>query len=569
MAVVGLDWNINRVTLNAANNYQAVAPLTVYFDSNYAGQFTVVVSSGSLTPITLTLTGNGTDTYVADFLVRAEDWFTFANNTDTNISLELASEGWVGGSGLGVYLEDVDPECTSLTFVSDWSDPTVFIQYITSVTATATFDLKFGATIEDAYVRVYLTGSSIPRINLSQSGDVWTGTRNAAIFSAWGMGDIRLEATDSRGKVCTFNNFSGNPITVYKNGAPTLNIDAFRSDSNGDFDLGGGYIAVTAYATPYPPEVMPAISTVEVTLLDENMGVLDPTQTVANGTQIVLGNGSLSPTSAYNVRVRASNAYSGGTKTKTVLLNPVNRIINVKDGGTGVAFGKLATEDALLDSAWAIKGMSSVTVQTEPGTDAIQPSYVILDHTGSVAGVMRMTTSTYGDNKYPRRYIFQQYALDSSTAERLPYKDVFRLPAGEFDLTADGTYEIITTKNLADIGTIPVAQGGTGATDIVDARVNLGLKIAYSAVTNGGTTRYTISPNSRHFVLVIGSGVTNNYAVFLFACTSTGSATQRQVAKGSGVTVSTSGTTISITSSGAAATVMDWAISGDNLEVQA
>ena len=90
MAVVGLDWNINSVTLNAANNYQAVAPLTVYFDSNYAGQFTVVVSSGSLTPITLTLTGNGTDTYVADFLVRAEDWFTSANNTDT-INMRIAN----------------------------------------------------------------------------------------------------------------------------------------------------------------------------------------------------------------------------------------------------------------------------------------------------------------------------------------------------------------------------------------------------------------------------------------------------------------------------------------------
>lgn len=381
MAVVGLDWNINRVTLNAANNYQAVAPLTVYFDSNYAGQFTVVVSSGSLTPITLTLTGNGTDTYVADFHVRAEDWFTSANNTDTSISLELASEGWVGGSGLGVYLEDAAPECTSFSFVSNWSDPTVFIQYVTSVTATATFDLKFGATIEEVHIySLFPSGSSI-YLSLSQSGDVWTGTRNAPTFMAWGVGDIRLEATDSRGNVCTFYNFSGNPITVYKHGVPTLNIDVFRCDSNGDLDLGGGYIAVTAYATPNPVEYMPSISTVEVTLFDENMGTLVPTQTVTNGTKVVLGSGALDPTAAYNIRVRATDGYSGGAKTKTVLLNPVNRIINVKDGGKGVAFGKVAETDNLVDSGWDIKSAGHFIAGISGG--------------GANAGVVNKTSSGF------------------------------------------------------------------------------------------------------------------------------------------------------------------------------
>jgi len=352
MAVVGLDWNINSVTLNAANNYQAVAPLTVYFDSNYAGQFTVVVSSGSLTPITLTLTGNGTDTYVADFLVRAEDWFTSANNTDTSISLELSSEGWTGGSGLGVYLEDAAPECTSFSFVSDWSDPTVFIQQVTSVTATATFGLKFGATIEEAHIySLFASGSSL-YLSLSQRGDVWTGTRNAFTFFTWGFGDIRLEATDSRGNVCTFYNFSGNPITVYKHGTPTINIDAYRCDSNGDHDLGGGYIAVTAYATPNPAEFLPTISNVEITIYDSTSLIVVPTQTVANGTKAVLGSGSLLATNSYIVSVRAEDGYSMGTATKQIAIPPVNRIINVKDGGTGAAFGKLATEDGMVDTDW-------------------------------------------------------------------------------------------------------------------------------------------------------------------------------------------------------------------------
>lgn len=470
MAVVGLDWNINTVTLNAANNYQAVAPLTVYFDSNYAGQFTVVVSSGSLTPITLTLTGNGTDTYVADFLVRAEDWFTSANNTDTSISLELSSEGWVGGSGLGVYLEDVDPECTSLSFVSDWSDPTVFIQYITSVTATATFDLKFGATIEDAYVRVYLTGSSIPRINLSQSGDVWTGTRNAAIFSAWGVGDIRLEATDSRGKVCTFNNFSGNPITVYKNGAPTLNIDAFRSDSNGDFDLGGGYIAVTAYATPYPPEVMPAISTVEVTLLDENMGVLVPTQTVANGTQIVLGSGSLSPTSAYNVRVRASNAYSGGTKTKTVLLNPVNRIINVKVGGKAVAFGKVAETDELVDSEWSIRSAGQIWSERATG-DGRYAAIVAKSQTNAAIAAYNDTNANYIE------------LVDGSSGNRGLYTD----NGWVLYLGTDGEIHFGKPVNAANL---PVASATEAGIVSTGAQTLAGAKNFLERPTMGGSIRY-------------------------------------------------------------------------------
>lgn len=562
MAVESIAWSPTSIRLNRTNNYQDVSTYTVTFDGNFSGEFTVEIYVSGVNTITLTRYGNGTDTYTEEFLVRAEDWFTTYNYYSDNESLVIRIGGVVASRGISVTLENAPPVVDSLTIRSSWSDPTVFVQGVTSITITAQISPLFGAEIDSAEVELLGLTNYIEMENV---GGVWTATIPSSSVSDSGSFTPLIKTIDSRG-LRGQNSFTQNRIKVLEHSEPTVSVEAFRCDSNGDFDLGGGYISVTAWANSNP-------SILGLEYLHIYLQNLDATQTwteynAQSGTTYILGADEVDPDEGYILQVTAEDNYDLSTMIPYGI-SAVNRIINVKDGGTGIAFGKLATEDALLDSAWAIKGMSSVTVQTEPGTDATQPSYVILDHTGSVAGVMRMTTSTYGDNKYPRRYIFQQYALDSSTAERLPYKDVFRLPAGEFDLTADGTYEIITTKNLADIGTMPVAQGGTGATDANDARVNLGLKIAYSAVTNGGTTRYTISPNSRHFVLVIGSGVTNNYAVFLFACTSTGSATQRQVAKGSGVTVSTSGTTISITSSGAAATVMDWAISGDNLEVQA
>lgn len=67
----------------------------------------------------------------------------------------------------------------------------------------------------------------------------------------------------------------------------------------------------------------------------------------------------------------------------------------------------------------------------------------------------------------------RQFSSDGTNL--LDYYELFSLPSCTQNLTNNKSYTIITTKNLTDIGTIPVTQGGTGATTAADARTNLGV----------------------------------------------------------------------------------------------
>ena len=57
-----------------------------------------------------------------------------------------------------------------------------------------------------------------------------------------------------------------------------------------------------------------------------------------------------------------------------------------------------------------------------------------------------MTVTTMNGNKYPRRFRWRQYGIVSSTAARQTYCETYSLPAGPLDLTANASYNILTTK---------------------------------------------------------------------------------------------------------------------------
>lgn len=87
-----------------------------------------------------------------------------------------------------------------------------------------------------------------------------------------------------------------------------------------------------------------------------------------------------------------------------------------------------------------------IEAQMAPGTDTDARGYGILDHTGSLAGDMIMTVTTMNGNKYPRRFRWRQYGIVSSTAARQTYCETYSLPTGPLDLTANASYNILTTK---------------------------------------------------------------------------------------------------------------------------
>ena len=92
--------------------------------------------------------------------------------------------------------------------------------------------------------------------------------------------------------------------------------------------------------------------------------------------------------------------------------------------------------------------LEKIVVKIKPGTDAETPRFEIRDHNDSIAGRIRTTTQTFNGNKYPIRWIADVFSLNSSNGERTQYYEAFRLPAVDFDRSANATYDVITTKNL-------------------------------------------------------------------------------------------------------------------------
>ena len=76
----------------------------------------------------------------------------------------------------------------------------------------------------------------------------------------------------------------------------------------------------------------------------------------------------------------------------------------------------------------------------------------------SVAG--DTTSSVTGTNQYSTQFTWRQYSISTATGSvglKTAYYESFSLPATNFSRTANGSYNILTTKS-----TISVAQGGTG-----------------------------------------------------------------------------------------------------------
>lgn len=410
------------------------------------------------------------------------------------------------------------PIINSYSVRSNWaSDDSLFITEITAATVTINCTAQSGATIS----RVTASLNLITTTLTATGGGTYVGTLPT---DEPGSVDIIVVVTDSNNESTTLRL----PIVIKAHSEPILAISAFRCDANGDKDMGGGYLSITVWANSTPS----AIGISQITANIEAEGSQVDSISLTNGVAYIWGSGAVDGDTEYTIYATAiDNSSDHIEDTVEADIPKVVRVINVKDEGTGIAFGKLCTEDEKLQSAWQI--------DCDKGIHAMKTLYCDYEATGVDRANAIALTTTSASNKFSRTSLIQ-FSVDSSTGAMLNKYEQYRFPEVTQNMAANAIYDLVTSKNT---------------------------RIAYSSVTNGGTTQYTIANNSRHFVLVIGSGVTNNYAVFMFACTSTGTATQRQISKGSGITVTTSGTTISITSSGAAATVMDWAISGDNLEV--
>lgn len=186
-------------------------------------------------------------------------------------------------------------------------------------------------------------GSTIASYALSGGGysssnaSLATGVLNTAGTNTF-TGTIR----DSRGRAVS----KSASITVLEYSNPTAVITVERCNSNGTANTDGTYVKVIALFA------CASVSS-KNNIVSKTITVGNYTSTsFTSGSPVVLG-GALSTDSSYTATLTIKDALGSSTIAKTIV--PTGAVtMDYKAGGNGVAFGKVAEVEDIVDSAWPI-----------------------------------------------------------------------------------------------------------------------------------------------------------------------------------------------------------------------
>lgn len=218
---------------------------------------------------------------------------------------------------------------------------------------------------------VYVQGKSKAQLTISGAAGAYGSTIAARTISGGGQkgttspwttdfitktGRYTFSATvtDSRGR--TSAAVESSEIAVYAHGKPTISgAAANRCDADGTSNPDGRYLrAKLSASTSYGCNGHNVIAATKVEYRKNGASTWSPGATNPDsGAYVVFGDNNILEDSAYQVRFSATDSL-GSTATKTVTVASALRIISVRPGGKGVAFGRMAGTDNVLESAWPI-----------------------------------------------------------------------------------------------------------------------------------------------------------------------------------------------------------------------
>ena len=195
-----------------------------------------------------------------------------------------------------------------------------------------------------------VNGSTIKKVEFIRDGAVLSSNTTPTYTYTTGTltgssATFSVRVTDSRGRTATK---SASAVTIQAYSLPAITANAFRSNSSGTATADGTYIRITASATATP-------SANSITALTY---ATKATTASSYSSEANIGNGvtasGFSNTTSYDVRVKATDKL-GGVAYKYFTIPTASYTMDFKVGGKGVAFGKVAETDNLVDSAWNIK----------------------------------------------------------------------------------------------------------------------------------------------------------------------------------------------------------------------
>ena len=201
-----------------------------------------------------------------------------------------------------------------------------------------------------------VNGSTIKKVEFIRDGAVLSSNTTPTYTYTTGTltgtsATFSVRVTDSRGRTATK---AASAITIQAYSLPAITANAFRSNSSGTATADGTYIRITASATATP-------SANNITALTY---ATKATTASSYSSEANVGSGvtksGFANTTSYDVRIKATDKL-GGVAYKYFTIPTASYTMDFKVGGKGVAFGKVAETNNLVDSAWAIKSSAAGT----------------------------------------------------------------------------------------------------------------------------------------------------------------------------------------------------------------
>lgn len=286
-------------------------------------------------------------------------------------------------------------------------------------------------------------GSTISQFTIS-GGASYTQTSNVFIISAIstsGSITYTIKVTDSRGRTASVNT----TISVEAYAPPSFaSSQAFRCTSGGIASETGTYASVKASGT------FTSVSGKNTCALAVQYGLstgsaYSSATALQDNTTAVIGGGTIDINASYKIRFTLTDAFS--TVEKIVNLGTAAYTVFFRQGGNGVAFGKVSErENALeINSDWGLYHGDVNLAGTVP-----------VSRGGTGATTVAAARNALGLG---------------NTNGALPVAN-----GGTGATTAAAARNALGLGNTS--GAVPVANGGTGAADAATARTNLGITLA-------------------------------------------------------------------------------------------
>lgn len=222
-----------------------------------------------------------------------------------------------------------------------------YLNKVSGVTISSNRGTKYGASVSSYTITA--GGKSSSNNNLS------VNPINITMSSA--SQDVAINGTiiDSRG----YQGTGSTSVKVYRYNAPQITeYSIARCLQDGTAATNGTYAKVSLKYTYQNDGYSNSMSVHKININGADT-TITTTETSSNGVvtgvgTAIVGGGNLAVNNHYSYTITCTDAVGKSTNVNGILQTS-SRIINVRPGGKGIAFGKFAETDNLVDSDWDIK----------------------------------------------------------------------------------------------------------------------------------------------------------------------------------------------------------------------